>query len=69
MRAKVLAEITEKNKLKEEVKEIRSIHKREAATHMRKLEGLEATIDKLREDNEQLRERCERGRREQRSES
>ena len=54
MRGKVLAEITEKNKLKEEVKEIRNNHKKESVAQLRKIEGLESLMGKLREENEQL---------------
>lgn len=68
MRAKVLTEITEKNKLKEEVKEIRSVHKKESLAQLRKIEGLEAHLERLREENEHLRERCERGRRDHKAE-
>lgn len=55
MRNKVLAEITEKNKLKEEIKEIRSGHKKELNAQSKKIEALEAHLGRLREENDQLR--------------
>jgi hypothetical protein len=40
MRSKVLTEITEKNKLKEDIKEIRTAHKKELSSQIKKIEGL-----------------------------
>lgn len=47
----MLMEITEKNKLKEEVKEIRTAHKKEMALQVKKFEGLESLLRKIQEEN------------------
>lgn len=63
----MLMEITEKNKLKEEVKEIRTAHKKEMALQVKKFEGLESLLRKIQEENEQLRDKYERVKRDYRS--
>ena len=67
MRSKVLAEITEKNRLKEEIKEMRAQHKRQLSAQVKKFEGLEIILKKIQDENEQLKEKCDRARRDYRS--
>jgi thiamine kinase-like enzyme len=69
MRSKVLTEITEKNKLKEDIKEMKSNHRKELSQQSKRLEGLETMLRKIQDENEQLRDKYDRARREYRSES
>lgn len=54
MRNKVLTEITEKNRLKEEMKEMRAQHRKELALQTKKFEGVESLYRKLQEEQEDL---------------
>ncbi len=69
MRSKVLTEITEKNKLKEDIKQIRNTHKKELSSQSKKIEGLQGMLRKVQDENGQLRQRLEKARRDYRSDS
>jgi chromosome segregation ATPase len=63
MRSKVLAEITEKNKLKEDLKEFRANHKKNLQVQARRYEQLEGMYQKLQQEHEQLTAKCEKAKR------
>lgn len=69
MRNKVLTEITDKNRLKEEMKELRANHKRTTAAQVKRYEGLEGLHTKLTAEYEHLSTRYDKMKRSSRVES
>lgn len=56
-------EITEKNKLKEDIRDIKNQHKREISQYLKKNQELQQQLERTKENYEELQDRVERIRR------